>query len=392
MKYGTRRNESVEPPSSHGLDGGIIAATAILAGLGFVMIYSTTAPLSPGSAIPSHWVRHCFMLALGIGCAWAVARVPLALWHRWALPLWIVSILLLIVTAFAGVRVNGAQRWLDIPGIGMRFQPAELTKWATLMVVAAFLAGKPGREVRHPRVTLATFGFALVPASLLLLQPDMGNAAILILLVGLLLFVAGAPLRLFTIPGALGALGLAAYVQAKPYALDRWLGFRDPWATAETQGFQLVQSFVAFGRGGFFGVGIGDGRQKLFYLPEAHTDFMLAAVGEELGFVGVLVVLGGFAAFAVAGLRIAGRAQDRFSLLVAFAMTALIALPAGANAAVVTGLLPPKGLPLPFLSYGGSATLVSFICVGMLLRLARFESAPAKAGVGGAELLQRWRR
>ena len=179
---------------------------------------------------------------------------------------------------------------------------------------------------------------------------------------------------------------MAAYVALRPYALLRWRGFLAPWQNARAEGFQLVQSFVAFGRGGNLGVGIGDGRQKLFYLPEAHTDFVLALVAEELGLLGVLLVLGAFTALLIAGTRIARRAKSRFALLVAFAVTALLTLPAIVNSGVVMGLLPTKGLTLPFLSYGRTSLVVSCAAVGLLLGIARRQDqseprvAPAEPG------------
>jgi cell division protein FtsW len=195
-----------------------------------------------------------------------------------------------------------------------------------------------------------------------------------VLLIGLtvlLLFVAGADLRPLLAIGALGAVFVAIYTAIRPYALRRVLGFLDPWSRSSAEGFQLVQSFVAFGRGGLHGVGIGDGRQKLFYLPEAHTDFILSVIAEETGLLGVLAVLGAFAAVLVAGLRIALAAKQRFALLLAFGMTALLTVPALLNAAVVMGCIPTKGLTLPFLSYGRSSLAVSCLAVGILFAVAR---------------------
>jgi cell division protein FtsW len=220
--------------------------------------------------------------------------------------------------------------------------------------------------------------------ALLLLQPDFGSAAILIGLVGLLLFVAGMPLRYLFLPALVAGAGAARYIAVNGYALDRVRGFLDPWATAGREGFQLVQSFVAFGRGGGLGVGIGDGRQKLFFLPEAHTDFVLSVVAEELGLVGVLVVLGAFAALFVAGTRVAGRARDPFCQLVAFGMTVLVALPAMVNAGVVMGLLPTTGFTLPFISFGANSLIVCSIAVGVLLRIASHEVPPPHSRVASA--------
>jgi cell division protein FtsW len=189
--------------------------------------------------------------------------------------------------------------------------------------------------------------------------------------VGFVLFAAGLPLRVLALPVVVGALGAAAYVAARPYAAARVRGFFDPWQSAHAEGFQLVQSFVAFGRGGAFGVGLGNGLQKLSYLPEAHTDFILSMVAEELGLFGVLLVLGLFAALCFAGLRIASRARHPFALLAASACTALIVVPAICNAAVVMGLVPTKGLTLPFLSHGTNSLLCTALAIGILLRAGR---------------------
>jgi cell division protein FtsW len=183
----------------------------------------------------------------------------------------------------------------------------------------------------------------------------------------------------------LAGAGVAAYSIRNPYAFSRWIGFIDPWKTSQEQGYQLVQSFVAFGRGGLFGVGLGDGRQKLFYLPEAHTDFILAAVAEELGLVGVLLVLGAFAALLVAGVRIALRCHQRFSMLLAFGMTALVTVPALVNAAVVMGWAPTKGLTLPLLSYGRSSLLVSCLTLGVLASVARSQVPRERGTVRSAD-------
>jgi len=226
--------------------------------------------------------------------------------------------------------------------------------------------------------------FTVPPVLPLLLQPDFGNALVLVALVGALLFCAGIPLRVLAAPALVSLAGAALYVAVKPYALARVRGFLDPWRLAQDEGFQLVQSFVAFGRGDLLGVGLGDGRQKLFYLPEAHTDFILSVVAEELGLAGVLLVLGAFAAFLVAGTRIARRARDPFALLTAFGMTALIALPAIVNAAVVMGLAPTKGFTLPFMSYGGNSLIVCALAVGILLRLGSREAAPEPQRIGAA--------
>lgn len=353
------------------LGAALLAPVVLLSAIGAVEVFSATGPLAMNHTLPPYFVRQALALVVGGVLAFAASRIPLRTWHALALPFWGVSVLALAATLVEGHVAGGARRWLALPGIGAALQPAEFAKIATLLALAALLSRREvGGRVSPSRTALA-FGLAALPAGLCLLQPDFGNAVLLLTLSGLIVYVAGAPLRLLVLPALAGAAGIALYSLVEPYALRRWLGFLDPWARARNEGFQLVQSFVAFGRGGLFGVGIGDGRQKLFYLPEAHTDFILSVVGEELGLAGVLVVLGGFVALAVAGLRIALRARQRFGMLLAFGMTMLLTLPAALNAAVVMGLLPTKGLTLPFLSYGRSSLLVCFAAVGILLGLAR---------------------
>jgi cell division protein FtsW len=363
------------------LDGGLLGSVAMLCGLGIVMVYSATAPLAMGRTLPPHFLRHLAAVLLAAGCAAVAFRVPLAAWRRVALPLWLASVILLAATLAFGIEANGARRWLRVGPLS--FQAAEFAKWATLLAAAVVLS-RGGRSAAGPRAVVHGLLLAAVPAALLLVQPDLGSAGLVVALVGALLFAAGAPLRTLGLAGGVGALGLAAYVAMRPYAFARWRGFLSPWQTARDEGFQLVQSFVAFGRGGSFGVGLGDGRQKLHYLPEAHTDFILSVVAEELGLVGVLVVLGAFGAFAVAGLRVARRARDPFTLLLAVAMTLLVALPAAVNGAVVMGLLPTTGFTLPFLSFGSNSLLVCALAVGMLLRIASVEAAPRGRSVASA--------
>ncbi len=369
-------SRAATPPGT--LEGALLFPVLLLAGFGLVMSHSATAHLAPPGALPPPFVRHAGALALAAALAVLVARLPLHLWRGLALPFWAVSIVLLGLTAAFGVEVNGARRWLAVPGLGVRFQPGELAKLATLLAVAAVLARGDGQPPRSPSRLWAPTLLAAVPAGLLLLQPDLGNTVMLLLLVGALLFAAGAPLRLFVAPGLLGAAGVAAYVAAVPYAWRRLVGFLDPWGRSDAEGYHLVQSFVAFARGGLAGVGLGDGRQKLFYLPYAHTDFILSVVAEELGLVGVLLVLGAFVALAFAGVRVARAARGRFALLVGFGATALLALPALLNTAVVAGMVPTKGLPLPFLSYGRTALVVCGISAGLLLAAARQASGPER--------------
>lgn len=361
-------------PDRAGLDGGLLSAVALLVAIGVVMLYSTTAPLALGKPIPPHFARQLGAVLLAIGLAAAAAWLPPAAWRRAALPLWFGAVLLLVATEVLGSPVNGARRWLQLPGLDFAFQAGEVAKLATLLATSAAIADARSQGRLSPRRLVRPVLLVSLPALLLLRQPDLGGAVVLLALGGLLIFVAGTPLRVFGLPAALGSALLGLFVAFHPYAWRRVTGFLDPWARSSDEGFQLVQSFVAFGNGGLLGRGLGDGRQKLFYLPEAHTDFILSVVAEEIGLVGVLLVLGGFAALLIAGLRIATRAREPFELLVAFAMTMLLTVPAAVNAAVVMGVLPTKGLTLPFLSYGRTSLLVSFLAVGILLGIGRREA------------------
>ena len=369
------------------LHGGVVAACALLCVTGLVMVFSTTAPFALEAAFPPHFVRHALALALGLGVAAVGLRIPLGLWHALALPLWAVGVGLLVLTACLGVEINGARRWLEVPG-WLRFQPGEFARWSTLVLAAALLARRrfDPREDTPSAFWMLLGGCVGLPALLLFLQPDTSGALMLMGTAAILVFMSGAPLRALAGAAVLGAVLLAGAAWLRPYVLDRLRVFLDPWSSSQAEGFQVVQSFVAFGRGGSFGVGLGDGRQKLFYLPEAHTDFVLSVVAEETGLIGVALVLGAFAALAVAGLQIARTAQTRFGLLLAAAMTAGLVLPAALNAAVVMGVAPATGLTLPFLSYGRTALLMSFLAIGVLLGIARNplpEPRPALVGAAG---------
>lgn len=372
-----RRSDSDELREAHSgsVDGGIVLPACVLVFVGIVMSYSGTAPLALERALPPLFLHHLGASLVGIALALVTMRAPLRVWRLCALPLWAVGVVLLIATLLAGVEVNGATRWFAIPGLALRFQPAELAKLGTLLAVATVVAPSRVRGELATRHSLLALGLALPPIVLLLLQPDFGNAVLLGGLVGLVLVAAGIRLRRLILPTAIAGVGIALYLTNQPYAWRRVSGFLDPWAEYHGAGFQLVQSFIAFGQGGLLGVGLGGGSQKLFYLPEAHTDFVLALVAEELGLVGVLIVLGAFAALLFAGTRIAGQSRDRFGLLLAFSMTMLLTLPAMVNAAVVMGLMPTKGLTLPFLSYGRTSLVICFLALGILLGTARQRDA-----------------
>lgn len=353
-----------------GIHRGVVTSTLVLTGIGIIIMFSASADLG-GERFSPTFLRHVSAVFMGFLAVLGLTFVPLGAIRRLALPFWCVSLVMLAATLVMGTIRNGAERWLTIPGIGLSFQPGELVKLATVLAVAVSLSRDPTRPVHTPRDWFPAVGIALVPTALLILQPDFGNAMILLVLTAVLIFAAGAPFRLFLAPGlAVGLFG-GGYVALNPYAQNRVTAFLHAWETSQTVGFQLVQSFVAFARGGLAGVGLGNGRQKLGYLPEAHTDFILSTLAEELGLIGVLAVIACFAWFLLAGSRIARGSKDRLSMLIAFGMTTLIAIPASINIAVVTGMVPTKGLTLPLLSYGRTSLLTSALAIGILLSIGR---------------------
>jgi cell division protein FtsW len=363
------RGELAAAPREDANIGTVVSAVGVLAGIGAVAVFSATASDSEATFSP-YFVRHAVGLVAGALLMLGAARIPLNGWRVLAYPLWGVSVVALLATLVLGFVAGGARRWLMLPG-GVVFQPVELAKLATVLALCAFLFRNDLRSALTPARCVQALGFAAVPMALCLLQPDLGSAVVIAALTALVLFVAGAPIHLLAVPSSLGLGGIALYCVANPYAMKRVLAFLDPFEDSTGIGFQLVQSFVAFGRGELFGTGVGNGLQKLDYLPEAHTDFILSVIAEEAGLVGVTFVLGFFAALVWAGMRIAQRAPQRFGLLLGFGMTAFLGLQAVLNGAVVMGLLPPKGLTLPFVSYGRSSLLICAIAAGILVAVAR---------------------
>jgi cell division protein FtsW len=304
--------------------------------------------------------------------------IPLHWLKRAALPALVVAFLLLVaclLPPFAH-RVNGATRWISIMGI--TFQPAEIAKIALLLFLAQNLSRKsillsPISKGLSP----CLFALAILTVPMML-QPDFGSSFLLVILTVLMLFVAGLPLRLIAFGSALG-LPFAAYaIYRAPYRLARFMSFLDPWAEAKGGGFQIIQSYLGFRNGGLMGQGLGESKQKLFFLPEAHTDFILSVVGEELGLVGVLVIIAAFVVLVAAGYRIAYCQKDPFCRYLAFGISSMIASQAALNLGVVMGLLPTKGIPLPFISNGSTCLLVFMCSTAVLVRLSKnYETSSA---------------
>jgi cell division protein FtsW len=301
----------------------------------------------------------------------ALSQFSLVGLRRLVMPLMIVAVALLILVWIPGLGVvrGGARRWVRLGPV--LAEPSELVKFAVVFFLADFLAKRQDLMSSFKRGPLPAFLIVGPIALIVLKQPDFGTTVMLALVLFALLFAAGARAKHL---GAAGGLALAVLVIqaiAKPYRMKRLTTFMDPWGAARGAGFQLTQSFIALGEGGGWGMGLGAGRQKMFYLPQAHTDFVFAVVVEEFGMIGALMMFALFCAILFRGMRIAHEEPDPFASLLAVGLTAMLSLQALVNMAVVIGLVPTKGLPLPFLSYGGTSMVMAMAAVGALLALSR---------------------
>ena len=343
--------------------------TLALTAFGIVMVYSaTSASAAVGGNDPSYYLkRQGIYAALGIVLMMVAQRWDYRRLRTLSPVLVLASLGLLAAVLVLGPSINGARRWISFgPAV---FQPSELAKLALAIWAAGYLARHKAprdlRELWRPVGALATV-FCL----LLMLEPDMGTSITLMVMLAAMLVVAGTPARVLGAALAIAcALGTVA-IWMEPYRRARFFAFLHPWHDAQGTGFQLVQAMISMGSGGFFGVGLGQSVGKIFYLPEAHTDMMLAVIGEELGLVGVTAVIAAYGVFTYAGLNIAMRCKDPFGKRLAAGLTVVVAGQAAINIAAVMGVAPLTGIPLPFLSYGGSSLVVLLAGVGILLNIA----------------------
>jgi len=351
----------------------LFTATLCLLAAGAVMVYSASSArtLLEGQGDGTMYlVKYLIFGALGLVVLQVLARNGLAWLPRLTTALLALSFLLLIAVKVPGigVEINGAQRWL---GAGpLQFQPSELMKLALVLYAAGLLATTPSRLRNLRGVTgplLLVAGAAIV---LIASQPDLGTALVVAFTLGALLLVAGVPLGLLARIAGTGAVLVLLFALADPERASRLTAFMNPWADASDTGFQSVQGQIAVGSGGFFGVGLGESVQKVFYLPEAHTDFILAVIGEELGIAGICGLLFLYGLIGYAGLRTAKAAATRYTQLLAAGLTALIMCQALLNVFAVLGVAPLTGVPLPFISSGSSSLLTLLATMGLLLNIA----------------------
>jgi cell division protein FtsW len=359
----------VKAPRAHVEYHLLVLVTLGLVAFGLVMVYSASsarAMLAAGD--PAYYLKRQALYALvGLAALAVLSRVDFRALRFAAAPLLGVSFVLLLAVLALGTEVNGARRWLSTGVID--FQPSELAKLGLALWVAAFLARRPAPRTLSE--LLRPLGLVVgLAAGLILVEPDLGTAIAIALMVTGMLVVAGTPSRVLAGGAGVAVTILLAAIWLEPYRRTRFLSFLDPWQDPDGAGFQSVQAMIALGSGGFLGVGLGESVQKVYYLPEASTDMIFAIVGEELGLLGSIGVIAAFALFGYAGFNIALRCREPFGKALATGLTALVCGQAAVNMGAVLGLLPLTGIPLPFVSYGGSSLVIGLASVGVLLNIA----------------------
>ena len=365
-----QRSEQLRPGLRY--DPVLLGAVLVLTMFGVVMVYSASAVYAGARLGDANWFfrRQAIGALIGVAALVVVLKLGSRRLEALALPLLFISLALLLLMHLPGIghSAGGARRWIRIGAV--TFQPSELAKIALVLWLARSLAKK------QERIRLFSVGFLphvfmlAVFGVLFMLEPDFGTAVVLAVVTFALLFVAGAPLSYLMAVAAAIAPVAALLVWKSPYRIQRVLTFLDPWKDPRGHGYQTVESLLGFGAGGAFGVGLGESHQKLFFLPAAHTDFILSIVGEELGFAGVASVLLLFALLVWRGIKAAHAAPDAFGCWLALGLTLLLAVEALVNAGMALALLPTKGMALPFVSYGMSSVIASCIAAGMILSVS----------------------
>jgi len=371
------------------IDGVFLMLVAAIVLLGLVMVGSASINMSSKeTGQPFGYLEKQLFLVLGgsVGAA-LIAMIPIAWLEKHAFKLLMIAgaLLLLVLIPGLGMRINGASRWLRLPGFG--FQVSEAARVLTLIYLASYCVRFEEDLRTGPGAFVRALGMLSLLSALLLVEPDFGAATVLLVTGFGLLFLAGSQLRWVLAALALGVLGLVGLVLVSSYRMRRLKTFLDPWADPLKDGFQLTQSLIAIGRGEWFGVGLGASVQKLFYLPEAHNDFLFAVLAEELGLLGVLVTIGLFLALALRVLLLARRAQQvglKFHSYLAAGFGLWLGVQAFVNMGVNMGVLPTKGLTLPLMSYGRSSLIVTLCWIGLILRVHHEVAAGGRSPKRGA--------
>jgi len=356
-------------------DWWLMWVTFTLLGLGLVMVYSASvATAEAASGNPNHYLtRHGMYLVVGLSLAYAAFQLPSRLWQRLAPGLFVLGVILLILVLIPGIghEVKGARRWIPLGTVG-NLQPSEFMKLAVVLYAADYTVRKAALMDNVRKGFMPMFAVMLAVGTLLLLEPDFGAFAVIVVIALAILFLGGLNWRLFVGLSLLLAVGFLLLIWLSPYRMARIVGYLNPWDDPLGKGYQLTHALIAFGRGEFTGVGLGDSVEKLHYLPEAHNDFLLAVIGEELGLIGVLAVIALFAWLTWRAFSIGWQAalmERNFQALVAQGIGVWMGAQGFINMGVNMGLLPTKGLTLPLMSYGGSGIVANCLALALLVRI-----------------------
>ncbi|OQY99937.1 MAG: putative lipid II flippase FtsW [Candidatus Brocadia sp. UTAMX2] len=354
----------------------IIYVMVVLLGFSVVTVYSTDMTTSGSSGTGYQFIKHILWIGVGSSFLVTMSKIDYHYLQKLSMPILIVSFVLLVLVLLPGIGTvtNGARRWIRLNRI-VGIQPSEFAKLAMIIFVSNYIAKNQGRMSAFLYGFVIPMGITAATSALILKEPDFGTAAFIALLSMMMLVVGGARVIyvFFT------AMALAPCIHKMLFDVQfrkvRLLAFLDPWKDPSGTGYQIIQSWIALGSGGLTGLGLGNSRQKLFFLPESNSDFIFTIIGEEFGFLGVICVIGLFLLFLWQGLKIVHAAKDVFGFFLGFGITMMFGLQAMLNIAVVSGAVPTKGIPLPFISSGGSSLLFSMIGVGVLVNIARQSSA-----------------
>ncbi|TLS35243.1 stage V sporulation protein E [Pseudalkalibacillus caeni] len=362
------------PKSKSTPDLVLIAATLGLLAVGLIMVYSASAVWATYKFDDAFFFAKRQMLFAGLGVAamFVVMNIEYWTWRTWSKVILLICFLLLIIVLIPGVGLvrGGARSWLGIGAFSI--QPSEFMKMAMIAFLAKFLSENQKKITSFKQGLFPSLAIVFLAFGMIMLQPDLGTGAVMVGTCVVMIYVAGARLSHFVGLGLLGVAGFAGLILSAPYRIKRITSFLDPWSDPLGSGFQIIQSLYAIGPGGLMGLGLGQSRQKFYYLPEPQTDFIFAIISEELGFIGGTFVILLFALLLWRGIRIALAAPDLFGSLLAIGIIGMLAIQVIINIGVVTGLMPVTGITLPLLSYGGSSLTLMLVSIGVLLNISRY--------------------
>lgn len=356
-------------------DFAIILSVMLLISIGIIMVFSSSAVTSQQTLGDPYYFlkRQALWATLGTIAMYFASYIDYFRLKKFANPIFYICVVFLVLVLIAGSGSKGATRWLGVGSLS--FQPSETIKLAMVIFISKMLSKKQNEVKSFSKSIVPTIIILGIVCGLIMGQPDLGTTVVVAGTTFLLLMAAGAKFSHLFLLALAGVGAVALLILVAPYRMERFIAFLDPWADPIDKGFQTIQSLLALGSGGLFGVGLGASRQKLFYLPEKHTDFIYAIIGEELGFIGGALIILLFIVFAWRGLKTALAAPDNFGSLLAAGITVMITLQAIINIGVVTGSMPVTGITLPFISYGGSSLLITMTAVGVLLNISRYSSS-----------------